>query len=193
MYIPKHFEVTDREKALAFIKSNAFGQLISTVEGKLFSSHIPFYYEEEKESLICHIARSNPQWKNIEGQEILVTFQGPHDYISPSWYDSPGVPTWNYQAVHVYGRAELISEGGRLKDIVNKLTEIYESSFESPWAPEYKESMLKAIVGIEIKITEIQCKYKLSQNRSEKDRRQVIEQLRERGSTPLSKAMKIEL
>jgi transcriptional regulator len=100
------------------------------------------------------------------------------------------VPTWNYQAVHVYGIAELITEAGRLKNIVNKLTATYESSFESPWVPEYKESMLNAIVGIEIKITEIQCKYKLSQNRSENDREKVIEQLQKRGSVPLSKAMK---
>jgi transcriptional regulator len=84
MYIPKHFEVTDREKALAFIKNNAFGQLVSTIDGKLFSSHIPFYHKEEKGSLICHIARRNPQWKNIERQEVLITFQGPHGYISPS-------------------------------------------------------------------------------------------------------------
>ncbi len=193
MYIPKYFEITDKEKALSFIKSHAFGQLISMVDGRLFSSHIPFYYEEKRGVLVCHIARKNPQWKNIEEQEILVTFQGPHDYISPSWYESPGVPTWNYQAVHVYGSAELITESGRLKDIVNKLTEIYESSFEFPWVPEYKEPMLTAIVGIEIKITEIQCKYKLSQNRSERDRRQVIDQLQKRGSILLSEAMQIEL
>jgi transcriptional regulator len=193
MYIPSHFKVTDREKALAFINANAFGQLISMVDGKLFSSHVPFYHDNKKGLLICHIARRNPQWENIEKQEILVTFQGPHDYISPSWYDSPGVPTWNYQAVHVYGRAKVITEEGRLKNIVSKLTEIYESAFEDPWSLEYKESMLNVIIGIEIKITEIQCKYKLSQNRSERDRRLVIDQLKERGSVKLSDAMKIEL
>jgi transcriptional regulator len=193
MYTPKHFEVTEREEILAFIKANSFGQLISMVDEKLFSSHIPFYIEDEGESLICHVAKSNPQWEDIEGQEVLITFQGPHDYISPSWYSSPGVPTWNYQAVHVYGKSELITEAEKLKNIVNALTEIHESSFENPWKPEYKESLLNAIVGIKIKVTELQCKYKLSQNRPEKDKQQVTEQILKRGSAKLSKVMKNEL
>jgi len=193
MYTPQHFKVTDQEKVLAFIRHNAFGQLISLLDGKLFSSHIPFYLENEGAFLVGHMAKKNPQWMGLEEQELLVTFQGPHDYISPSWYDSPGVPTWNYQAVHVYGRAELITTPNKLGNIVDKLTKIYESSFEDSWAPEYKESMLNAIVGIKIQITEIQCKYKLSQNRSEGDRQQVIEQLKERGSAQLSKVMKDEL
>jgi len=193
MYIPTHFEVTDKHEALEFINSNAFGQLISTVNGRLFSSHIPFYFDGKEESLICHVAKSNPQWEEIEGKEILATFQGPHDYISPSWYETPGVPTWNYQAVHVYGKAKLITEPCKLKIIVNELARIFESSSKSPWLPEYKESMLNAIVGIEVKITDVQCKYKLSQNRPEKDRNQVIEKLRKRGSIQLSEAMKKEL
>ena len=104
MYIPKHFNVSDKEEILAFIKGNSFGQLISLVEGKLFSSHIPFLFRGENQSLLCHVAKNNPQWENIEGQEVLITFQGPHDYVSPSWYSSPGVPTWNYQSVHIYGK-----------------------------------------------------------------------------------------
>ena len=193
MYIPEHFEITDRNEVLGFIKANAFGQLISSVGGRLFSSHIPFFMSEDEKSIICHLAKRNPQWKEIEDQEVLVTLQGPHDYISPSWYRSPGVPTWNYQAVHIYGKVELITEASRIKNIIGELTEIYESSFDNPWSPEYKESMLSAIIGIEIKITEIQCKYKLSQNRPESDRLEVIEKLQERGSIQLSKAMKNEL
>lgn len=193
MYIPKHFNVTDQEEVLAFIKANAFGQLISLVEGKLFSSHIPFLLGNENQSLICHMAKNNPQWKKIEEQEILVTLQGPHDYVSPSWYTSPGVPTWNYQSVHIYGKPKIITEKEKLGSIVNELTGIYESTLEKPWEPEYKESMLNAIIGIEIKITDIQCKYKLSQNRSEGDRLQVIEKHKKRGSSELSKATKNEL
>ena len=193
MYIPEHFEITDRSEVLGFIKANAFGQLISSVGGRLFSSHIPFFMSEDEKSIICHLAKRNPQWKEIEDQEVLVALQGPHDYISPSWYRSPGVPTWNYQAVHIYGKVELITEASRIKNIIGELTEIYESSFDNPWSPEYKESMLSAIIGIEIKITEIQCKYKLSQNRPESDRLEVIEKLQERGSIQLSKAMKNEL
>ncbi|WP_126456779.1 FMN-binding negative transcriptional regulator [Sulfuriflexus mobilis] len=190
MYIPEHFNVTDKEEILAFIKANAFGQLISLVEGKLFSSHIPFFLSDDNQSLICHIAKRNPQWENIEDQEALVTFQGPHDYVSPSWYSSSGVPTWNYQSVHIYGRPQLITETEQLSTIVNELTGIYESSLEKPWEPEYKESMLNAIIGIKIKITDIQCKYKLSQNRSANDRLQVIEEHKKRGSSKLSSATK---
>lgn len=190
MYIPKHFEVTDTDKIFAFINANAFGQLISSVKGQLFSSHIPFLLSEDKKSLICHIAKQNPQWGDIEGQEVLITFQGPHDYISPSWYSSPGVPTWNYQTVHVYGKPILITEPESIKNIIEKLTIIYESYNEQPWTPEYKGSLLNVIVGIEIKITDIQCKYKLSQNRSVIDQKQVVKELQKKGSDKLSQAMK---
>jgi len=190
MYIPKSFNVTDEKEIISFIKSNAFGQLISLVDGKLFSSHIPFLYSEKNQSLLCHLAKNNPQWSSLESQEILVTFQGPDDYVSPSWYSSVGVPTWNYQSVHVYGIPEITTEKEKLCSIVNEMTKIYESAFEQPWEPEYKESMLNAIVGIEISITDIQCKYKLSQNRPKEDRVQIIEEHKKRGSSKLSKATK---
>lgn len=193
MYIPKHFEVTDQEEALAFIMTNGFGQLVSTIENRLFVSHLPFLVSENGKSIICHLAKNNPQWKSIEEQEVLVTFQGPHDYISPSWYSSPGVPTWNYQSVHIYGKPVLVTEPKKLCSIVGELTKKYESSFEKPWNPEYKESLLNMIIGIEIQITDIQCKYKLSQNRPESDQKQVAEQLKQKGSIELAKAMKIEL
>lgn len=192
MYIPKHFNVTDKEEILAFVKANAFGQLISLVEGRLFSSHVPFLLGNEDQSLICHIAKNNPQWKNIAEQEVLVTFLGPHDYVSPSWYTSPGVPTWNYQSVHIYGTPKIIAENEKLGIIVNELTGKYESALEKPWKPQYKESILNAIIGIEIIITDIQCKYKLSQNRSEEDRLRVIEEHEKRGSSELSKATQNE-
>lgn len=193
MYIPKHFNVTDKEEISGFIKANAFGQLISLVKGKLFSSHIPFLFSNDNQSLICHVAKSNPQWESIENQEVLVTFQGPHDYVSPSWYSSPGVPTWNYQSVHIYGKPHLIAELEQLSSIVNELTGIYESALEKPWKPEYKSSMLNAIIGIEIIITDVQCKYKLSQNRSKNDRLQVLEEHKKRGSSLLSQAEENEL
>ena len=122
MFIPQHFEVTDREEILSFIKANSFGQLISSIEGRIFSSHIPFFLGNEGQTIICHIAKRNPQWEDIEDQEVLATFQGPHDYIYPSWYSCPAVPTWNYQAVHVYGKPRLITEIEKLKSIVNDLT-----------------------------------------------------------------------
>lgn len=190
MYIPKHFEVTKTDEIFSFINANAFGQLISTVNGQLFSSHIPFLVSEDKTSLICHIAKQNPQWESIENQEALITFQGPHDYISPSWYSSPGVPTWNYQTVHVYGKPKLITESDKIRRIIETLTNIYESSNEQPWIPEYKGTLVNVIIGIEIEITNIQCKYKLSQNRSISDQQQVVKELNKKGSIELAKAMK---
>jgi transcriptional regulator len=190
MYTPQHFEITDRDTALAFIKVNGFGQLISTVNGRLFSSHLPFYLAADGLSLMCHVAKKNPQWQEIEQQQVLISFQGPHDYVSPSWYNTPGVPTWNYQAVHVYGRPRLIQQREKLEDIIAELTRLHESAFEKPWTPEYSDALLDAIVGIEIPIDEIQCKYKLGQNRPQADRRQVSDQLERRGSVQLAQAMK---
>ncbi len=172
-----------------FIEANNFGQLISQVEGRLFSSHIPFLLNKEKTKLVGHLAWQNPQHKQLAEQEVLVTFQGAHDYISPSWFITPGVPTWNYQAVHVYGSCALIEEDEAIANIVDTLTRQHEVRFENPWQPEYKASMLKAIIGIEISIDEIQGKYKMSQNRPEPDQRQIIDGLKASGSTCLASVM----
>jgi len=189
MYVPKHFEITDEDEIFAFIEANAFGQLISTHEGRLFSTHMPVLLDTDNNRLLGHLARANPQWRDIEGQEVLITLQGPHDYISPSWYRSPGVPTWNYQAVHIYANCHVFEDATKLKQVVDKLTEKFESAFEEPWQPTYKASMLQGIVGIEVEITEIQCKYKLSQNRSREDQTQVTKLLQETGSRELALAM----
>lgn len=189
MYIPKHFEVTDKDKIFGFIEANAFGQLVSSVNGRHFSTHIPFLVSKDRSRIFAHLAKSNPQINEIEGQEALITFAGPHDYISPSWYDGPGVPTWNYQAVHIYGNCKVFTEPDALKEVVDTLTYKYESGFKNPWKPEYKATMLGAIVGIEIFINEVQCKYKLSQNRPLKDQELVIQQLKNAGSKKLAEAM----
>jgi transcriptional regulator len=189
MYIPKHFEVTDQNGIYEFIEGNSFGQLNSTVDGRLFSSHIPFLLSADCSKIICHIAKQNPQHKGIEGQEALVVLQGEHDYISPSWYEHEGAPTWNYQAVHIYGKCTIINEQEKLKSIVETLAEKYESQSSDPWKPQYPEAMLSSIISIEINITEIQCKYKLSQNRPAVDRENVVEKLKLKGAFVLAGAM----
>ncbi|MBL4622449.1 MAG: FMN-binding negative transcriptional regulator [Immundisolibacteraceae bacterium] len=189
MFIPKEFQVTDLAEAFRFIEANSFGQLISNCEGRLFATHIPFLLSKDQTRLTGHIARLNPQGGDIDGQEVLVTLQGAHDYISPSWYVGPGVPTWNYQAVHIYGLCKLFNDPSAIEEVVDNLTNKYESSLPDPWKPEYNPSMLGAIVGVEITITDIQCKYKLSQNRSAEDRQQVIKQLVKNGSDQLAEAM----
>ncbi len=191
MYIPKHFHITDREEIFSFIEHNAFGQIISTLQGRLFSTHIPFLVSDDRQKLFGHFARQNPQCQDINGQEIMVTLEGPHGYISPSWYLNPGVPTWNYQAVHVYGICKILPELPAVKTIVDRLSNKYEEAFETYWEPDYNAGMLKHIVGFEIEITDIQCKYKLSQNRSEQDRESVITHLQERDSMALANAVNV--
>ena len=181
--------MTETSEIFSFIEKNAFGQIISTLNGRLFSTHIPFLLTDDRKKILGHIAKQNPQIQNLDGQEVLITLEGPHDYISPTWYEGSGVPTWNYQAVHIYGTCTVFTNSERLAKIVNTLTEQYESKFEQPWNPDYKATMLGAIAGIEIKINEIQCKYKLSQNRSEQDQKNVVLQLKSKGSTLLAEAM----
>ena len=189
MYLPKHFTIEDQQEIFSFIRANAFGQLISTLQGRLISSHIPLLLNQGNNQLVAHLARPNPQLKEIDGQEVLVTLQGLHDYISPNWYENPGVPTWNYQAVHVYGICHVVDDDKRLRDIIESLSAVYEASQPEPWQPEYPDSMLRGIVGIEIAITELQAKYKLSQNRPREDQQGVIRLLRDRGNYQLADLM----
>lgn len=188
MYIPKVFEVTDTETIWAFVEANAFGQIISSVKDKLFSTHMPFLPNADRSRLVGHFAKTNPQWQEMEGQEILVSLQGPHEYVSPSWYAGAGVPTWNYQTAHISGVARIFRDQDRLKELVDTLTKKYEAQFEKPWQSDYKDTMLEAIVGVEVEITDIQCKFKLGQNRSTGDRERVAEQLEGKGAHQLAKA-----
>ena len=190
MYIPKQFEVHNTEEAFKFIEANAFGQLISTTKGRPVSTHMPFLLSEDKQHIYGHLAIQNPQQTELEGQEVLVSLEGPHDYISPTWYLGPGVPTWNYQAVHLYGKAKVFTESQKLQWVVNSLTEKYESGLPNPWTPEYNPKMLNAIVGIEIEINEMQAQFKLSQNKSQEERINIIKNLEQHGSAKLSEAMK---
>lgn len=190
MYVPDHFNVADAAEIFDFIDANAFGQLVSIDSGRPVVSHLPFLLADDRKSMACHLARPNTQWQNLESQQVLVTFLGPHDYISPSWYQNAGVPTWNYEAVHIYGRCRVFDAADELADLVESLSARYESAFEKPWQPQYRDAMLKAIVGVDIVIEEIEAKYKLSQNRPVADHAGVIEQLDERGSTALADEMR---
>jgi len=190
MYVPDHFKVSEEDEIFAFIDANAFGQLVSIEADRPYASHLPFLIADDRKSLQCHLARQNPQWQQLADQQVLITFLGPHDYISPGWYQNPGVPTWNYQAVHIYGHCNLQDDDAAVAEIVEALSARYESGFETPWQPQYREAMLKAIIGVEITIDEIQCKYKLSQNRPAADHQGVVDQLDRLGSKPLAKVMR---
>jgi transcriptional regulator len=177
MYVPGHFAEPDAEKLARLIADYSFGTLVTVSDGRPFASHIPFLYQRERNVLLGHVARANPQWRDFSaGGEVLVIFQGPHAYVSPSWYQTPGVPTWNYAVAHVYGRARALEDPEAVKPIVEGLTAQYERGREQPWIPRYDPRMLNAIVGVEVAIREVQGKFKVSQNRPAEDRAAVIAQ-----------------
>lgn len=185
MYIPDHFKEADPERLVALLRDYPFGMLTTVRAGLPFVSHIPFLYERRLDGvqvLRGHVAKANPQWQDLaENQTALVVFQGPHAYVSPKWYEAPGVPTWNYAVVHVYGKARLLHNATELEKLLMELTAVHESIQPVPWqselSSEHRDKLLGMIVGFEIEIQEIQGKFKLSQNRSQTDRKNVIEQL----------------
>jgi transcriptional regulator len=185
MYCPEHFKETNPERISALIKGNPLGMLITAPDGEPFVSHLPFILESSAGSqgkLLGHMARANPQWQHfVEGSKVLVVFQGPHAYVSPSWYSSPGVPTWNYAVVHLRGIPRLLEGESELEALVEQITHVHESNLPNPWKPnltgERRSKLLNMIVGFEIEITHIQGKFKLSQNRPPEDQRSVVDKL----------------
>ena len=179
MYIPEHFTQDDREVLVDLIRQHSFGTLVSVVDGSPYATHVPFLVNDNTDGLMltCHVARANPHWQSLDGKEALAIFQGPHAYISPTWYRSVNVPTWNYTAVHIYGRVSLVEDCNALHQIVLDLSDQYERNRDDPWIPDYDENMLNAIVGINIPVERIEGKFKISQNRNADDRDGVIEAL----------------
>lgn len=190
MYVPPHFKVTDPIKLREFLHRHSFATLISTEGQNPVATHLPLLLDESAEEpgkLLGHFARANNQWETVTGQKVLAIFSGPHAYISPSWYESTNVvPTWNYVAVHVYGKVNLIDDQGRLKETMARMAERYESTQANPWSLDsdddvFVSRMLDAIVGFEIEIERIEGKWKLSQNHSVDRREKVVRHLN--GST----------
>lgn len=184
LYNPNHFRVDDDDALQAFIRDHAFATLVSTRDGNLSVSHLPMILEtgnKGSSTLKGHIARANGHWKDIgDGIEALAIFHGPQAYVTPQWYPSKlehakVVPTWNYAVAHVHGRARTVEDSDWLHAHVSALTNANEAAFAHQWAVEdapadYLDKMLKAIVGIEIAVTRVEGKWKLSQNRTEADR-----------------------
>jgi transcriptional regulator len=152
MFIPAKFQNKDISEVQEFLHHNTFANLVSTVQGKLWGTHIPLMLTDDGAKLHGHISKSNPQWKYFnELKEVMAIFNGPHTYISSSWYNHENVPTWNYIAVHVYGNVRLI-EGDELIDALKKLTDTYERKSVNPVSIEkmsegYFEKSLKGLVG----------------------------------------------
>jgi transcriptional regulator len=184
MYIPDIYKNENQEEITAFLKENSFGILINQTNGKLWATHIPLELGTNKEGktiLEGHISKENLQWKGFaENDRILAIFSGPHSYISPSWYDHENVPTWNYIAVHVYGKIKII-EGDAVIESLKKLVDKYEQNSKNPVRIEdlSEKTMMqtRGIVAFEIEIEEIQATKKMSQNRDDKNYQNIISEL----------------
>jgi transcriptional regulator len=186
MYIPNSFRADDRAQLHALMRQYNFAILVTFHEGAPFATHLPFLLDGERGphgTLLAHMARANPQWRDFAaGTEALVIFQGPHAYISPSWYEvHPSVPTWNYAAIHAYGIPRVVEDPTKLSQMLQALVDTHESAFAQPWRMElpgdYLDKMMRAVVGFEIAITRLEGKLKLSQNRSVSDQQRVTQAL----------------
>lgn len=174
MYPPEAFKVDDRATLNAFLRQHNFATLVTQNAGGLQATHVPLVSKEgvgEHGALQGHLARANPHWRDLDPDtEVLVIFTGPHAYISPAWYQtSPAVPTWNYTAVHVYGLPRLIEDPEDSATMLHELVEVHERDRPDRWSGEmpedFRDRLMKGIVGFEIVITRIEGKFKLSQNR----------------------------
>jgi len=184
MYIPEFNRVRDHADIVSFVQANPFAILVSASDSGPFATHIPILIRESENQMTLHghMARANPHWEILQkGQESLAIFHGPHAYISPSLYESrESVPTWNYAAVHVYGKATIVTEPERLldetRDIINRFDPAYYAQWNS-LSDKFRNGMLKHIVGFEMVATRIEAKFKISQNRSKADQSSVIASL----------------
>lgn len=205
MYIPKAFQEQSLEVLHGLIRNYNFATLVSSAEGMAHASHLPFLLDPEggpRGTLVTHMARANKQWRGFtDGREVMVIFQGPHCYISPSWYrNKVTVPTWNYAVAHIYGRPTLIEDPAKLRDMMARLVAQHESNNPRPWSIEtaapIMEKQLQGIVAFEIPILRIEGKFKFNQNLPIADREGVIEALqssRSPGERDVAKIMKSHL
>lgn len=186
MYVPPQYRLTDIEEVERFLAQNAFGILVSRGSGRPLATHIPLLLERDSNGqawIVGHLAKANVHWKDFEtNPEVLAIFNGPHAYISSSWYAEEEVPTWNYIAVHVHGRIEMLDEQ-RLYESLDKLVNKYEKDSKTPIRLQDLSSrtmhQIRGIVGFRIRIVEIHAASKLSQGR-EADHPRIIGELEAR-------------
>lgn len=188
MYVPSAFSITDLNVLHDFIEQHSFGTLISQKNDEPFATHLPVLLDRNQGKqgrLIGHFAKANPQAEIKQYQSVLTIFHGPHAYISPTWYEAPNtVPTWNYLAVHVYGRYSVIDDLCELKDVLEEYVNFYEGSQPSQWSMQNVDStlinqLLKGIVGFTIEIERIEGKFKLNQNHPVERQEKVINHLKQ--------------
>ena len=200
MYIHKLYREKNRERILEFLRQNDFATLVAYDGEKPVASHLLMEIVEYNEKLFVngHMSKANPLWKTLEkDSEVLVIFQGPHTYISPTWYDHTNVPTWNYQSVHVYGGPRLITEHEEAYGLLKRLVDRHEgeSAYRLEGLPQdFVLKEMKGIMAFQIEVTRIEANYKLSQNRDDVNYRNIVSHLEERMdelSQGVAEAMKL--
>ncbi|MFL9866543.1 FMN-binding negative transcriptional regulator [Paraburkholderia fungorum] len=203
MYVPAHFDEPRTEVLHTLIKENPFGILFTHGKSGMDANHIPFELKSTDGTcgvLHAHVARANPVWQDVaNGDEVLVVFRAGDAYVSPSWYPSKHeshkqVPTWNYRVVHAYGRISIHDDERYVRGVVGRLTRTHEASQPKPWkmtdsSADYIDTLLKAIVGVEIEITRLVGKIKLSQNKEARDIRGAGATLNAQGENVIGDAM----
>jgi transcriptional regulator len=203
MYLPSHFAELRPDQLHRVIAQYPLGALVTNGPDGLDANHLPFHFEPSPGSpgvLTGHVARANPLWKTTpDGSEVMVIFRGPTAYVSPSWYPSKHeshrqVPTWNYIVVHAHGRIAIHDDERFVRGLVARLTRTHEAGEAKPWkmgdsSKEFIDMMLQSIVGIEIEVTRLTGKWKLSQNKETRDRENAAGELAARGHQELADAM----
>ncbi len=184
MYIPTVNRMDNQKEILSFLRTYSFATIVNQDGQRPVAIHLPFVVRLVEDQLIleAHFARANEQWKLLaEGQETLVIFAEPHAYISPKHYDKiQNVPTWNYQAVHVYGKARILETAAEGFAHLERLIATFEQGYQAQWAglsESYKQAMLAGIVAVEIRVTEVQAKAKLSQNKTTAEQERIAAEL----------------
>ena len=204
MYVPAHFAETRPEELARIIREYPLGVLITHDAQGLDANHLPFEFDPDAGThgvLTAHVARANPVWQQCaSGSPVMVVFRGAEGYVSPNWYPSKHeahrqVPTWNYEVVHVHGLLTVRDDERFVRGMVGRLTRRHEAEEPRPWkmsdsTPDFIDSMLRNIVGIEVAITSLVCKRKLSQNKEERDRLGAADALQAAGNTELAQSMR---
>ena len=190
MYVPKHNQIEDRDARLAYMRAYSFAALTTNGPGGLVATHLPFVIEAEADriTLLAHMAKANPQWRDFaDGPEALVIFMQPHAYVSPRLYDSrQNVPTWNYVAVHAYGRPVLLEERAAKLELQKKLIRQHDTGYLAQLAElpnDYLDARLAAIVSFSMAVTRIEARFKLSQDKNPAERERIAHELEMSGDS----------
>ncbi|WP_159916891.1 FMN-binding negative transcriptional regulator [Pantoea sp. 18069] len=203
MYLPAHFSETRPQELTRIIRQNPLGILVSHGAQGLDADHLPFEFDPaagDRGLLTAHVARANPVWQRCPtGTPVMVIFRATDGYISPNWYPSKHqahrqVPTWNYEVVHAHGLLTIRDDERFVRGMVGKLTRRHEATEPQPWKmadspPEFIDDLLRQIVGIEIAVTSLVGKRKLSQNKAQRDQAGAAQALMARGNGALAQAM----